>query len=195
MNFVPCEMTHNQVREVNAMTHVENELIDQACGRVIEKISQRGWDNDTDIFFTTDHGELQGDFGLLFKGPYHVDALMRLPFIWQPARSAKVVPAHIDDPVGHLDLAPTFCQIAGVPVADWMQGTPLPVTPSSGRQRVRAFQFRDHLGSRAQASWQLCRTLRPQHHPPCAQPIDNSPSHERGPTSYGHRLRSAKDSA
>ena len=23
--------------------------------------------------FTTDHGELQGDFGLLFKGPYHVD--------------------------------------------------------------------------------------------------------------------------
>jgi len=136
MNFVPCEMTHNQVREVNAMTHVENELIDQACGRVIEKISQRGWDNDTDIFFTTDHGELQGDFGLLFKGPYHVDALMRLPFIWQPARSAKVVPAHIDDPVGHLDLAPTFCQIAGVPVADWMQGTPLPVTPSSGRQRV-----------------------------------------------------------
>ncbi|HEY2663680.1 MAG TPA: sulfatase-like hydrolase/transferase [Candidatus Binataceae bacterium] len=136
MNFVPCEMTHDQVREVNAMTHVENELIDQACGRVIETISQRGWDNDTDIFFTTDHGELQGDFGLLFKGPYHVDALMRLPFIWRPAPRAKVAPAQIDEPVGHLDLAPTFCQIAGAPIADWMQGAPLPVTALSDRQRV-----------------------------------------------------------
>ena len=35
--------------------------------------------------FTTDHGELQGDFGLLFKGPYHVDGLMRLPLVWRPA--------------------------------------------------------------------------------------------------------------
>ncbi len=37
------------------------------------------------MVFTTDHGELQGDFGLLFKGPYHVDALMRLPLVWRPA--------------------------------------------------------------------------------------------------------------
>ena len=34
----------------------------------------RGWGDDVDVIFTTDHGELQGDFGLLFKGPYHVDA-------------------------------------------------------------------------------------------------------------------------
>ena len=26
-----------------------------------------------------------GDFGLMFKDSYHVDALMRLPFIWRPA--------------------------------------------------------------------------------------------------------------
>ena len=32
---------------------------------------------------TTDHGELGGDFGLLFKGPYHVDGLMRLPLVWR----------------------------------------------------------------------------------------------------------------
>ncbi len=48
----------------------------------------RGWDDDVDVIFTTDHGELQGDFGLLFKGPYHVDGLMRLPLVWRPAPSA-----------------------------------------------------------------------------------------------------------
>ncbi len=45
----------------------------------------RGWGEDTDVFFTTDHGELQGDYGLVFKGPFHTDSLMRLPMVWQPA--------------------------------------------------------------------------------------------------------------
>ncbi|HVA81724.1 MAG TPA: sulfatase-like hydrolase/transferase [Candidatus Binataceae bacterium] len=134
--FVPAQMTPDQVREVNAMTHVENELIDQAVGRVMARIAERGWDADTDVIFTTDHGELQGDFGLLYKGPYHVDALMHLPMIWRPAPSAKVAPAEISEPVGQLDLAPTFCTIAGVPIAPWIEGKPLPLAPGSGRQRV-----------------------------------------------------------
>ncbi len=135
-HFVPCHMTDDQVREVNALTHVENELIDAACGRVLRRIAERGWDADTDVFYTTDHGELQGDFGLLFKGPYHVDALMRIPLVWRPAPAANVPPAEVPEPVGQLDLAPTFCRIAGVPVPDWMQGAPLPTAPGSGRERV-----------------------------------------------------------
>ena len=111
-------------------------VIDEAFGRVLSRIDARGWDADTDVVFTTDHGELQGDFGLLYKGPYHVDALMRLPMIWRPAPSANVEHNEIAEPVGQLDLAPTFCQIAGVPVPDWMQGKPLPVAPGSGRERV-----------------------------------------------------------
>ena len=69
MKFVPGKMTHDQVREVSALIHVENELIDEALGRVMARIEERGWGADTDVVFTTDHGELQGDFGLLFKGP------------------------------------------------------------------------------------------------------------------------------
>jgi arylsulfatase A-like enzyme len=136
MSFVPCTLTHDQIREVNALTHVENELIDEACGRVLQRITERGWDADTDVFFTTDHGELQGDFGLLYKGPYHVDALMHIPMMWRPAPSARISAAQIVEPVGQLDLAPTFCRIAGLPVPDWMQGTPLPTAPGSARQRV-----------------------------------------------------------
>jgi arylsulfatase A-like enzyme len=115
---------------------VEVELIDEAIGRVMAAIAGRGWDDDVDVVFTTDHGELQGDFGLLFKGPYHVDALMRIPLVWRPAPSAAVAPAEVPEPVGQVDLAPTFCRIAGVPVPDWMQGAPLPTAPGSGRERV-----------------------------------------------------------
>ena len=86
--FRPRDMTHDQIREINAVTHIENELIDEACGTMLDYLGRRGWMQDTDVVFTTDHGELQDDYGLLFKGPYHVDALMRVPMIWCPAASA-----------------------------------------------------------------------------------------------------------
>lgn len=136
--FVPGRLTHDMIREVNAKVHVMNELVDEACGRVIAHIDERGWLDDTDIFFTTDHGELQGDFGLIYKGPFHVDALMRLPFIWRPAPSAGL-PADVvvTDPVGHIDLATTFCAIAGVEAPDSAQGAVLPTADGApDRERM-----------------------------------------------------------
>ncbi|MHB1713005.1 MAG: sulfatase family protein [Acidimicrobiales bacterium] len=135
-DFVPQLMTHDQVREVNALVHTENQLIDGALGRVLGYVERRGWDADTDVFFTTDHGELQGDYGLLFKGSYHCDALMHLPMIWRPAPSAGIAPAEVPEPVGQIDLAATFCVIAGLPVAPWIQGEALPTAAGSNRERV-----------------------------------------------------------
>lgn len=129
-------LTHDQIREINAKVHVMNELVDEACGRVLAHISAKGWTEDTDVFFTTDHGELQGDYGLLYKGPYHTDSLMRLPLVWAPAPSVEVTPAVLSDPVGQIDLAATFCEIAGVEVPQWCQGTPLPVDGNNDRERV-----------------------------------------------------------
>ena len=124
--WVPATLTADQVREVNARNAVEVELIDEALGRVLAAVTARGWLDDVDVVFTTDHGELQGDFGLLFKGPYHVDGLMRLPLIWRPAPSTGLPPATVAAPVGLVDLAPTFCAIAGLPAPEWMEGRVLP---------------------------------------------------------------------
>jgi arylsulfatase A-like enzyme len=135
LQWVPATLTADQVREINALNAVECELIDEAVGRVIAAIGRRGWDHDVDIIFTTDHGELQGDFGLMFKGPYHVDGLMRLPFVWRPAPSRGVPAAVVTRPVGHIDLAPTFCSIAGVDVPGWMEGKPLPVDDTDAGER------------------------------------------------------------
>ena len=136
-SFVPSKLSDDQIREVNAKVHVMNELIDEACGRVLQTVGERGWLDDTDVFFTTDHGELQGDFGLLYKGPYHTDALMRLPFVWRPAPGAGVTPAIVNDPVGQVDLAPTFCAIAGIDPAPFMQGRALPTADGEpGRERA-----------------------------------------------------------
>jgi arylsulfatase A-like enzyme len=121
-SWVPATLTADQLREVNARNAIECELIDEALGRVLAAIAAKGWADDVDVIFTTDHGELQGDFGLLFKGPYHVDGLMRLPLVWRPAPSAAEVPAVVTKPVGLVDLAPTFCAIAGL--SRWTTPTP-----------------------------------------------------------------------
>lgn len=139
--FRACDMSADQVREINAFTHVENELIDEAVAKIMAAVARRGWGDDVDVIFTTDHGEFQGEFGLLFKGPYHVDALMRLPMIWRPAKSAGIAAASVAAPVGQVDLAPTFCEIAGLPVAGWMQGRPLPQSEAAAARQKRERVF------------------------------------------------------
>jgi arylsulfatase A-like enzyme len=131
-SFRPQDLSHDNIREINAKVHVMNELVDEACGRVLAHVGAKGWLDDTDVFFTTDHGEMQGDYGFLFKGPFHTDSLMRLPMIWRPAPNAGVAPDVITDPVGQVDLAPTFCEIAGIAAPEWIEGSALPVTAGQG---------------------------------------------------------------
>ncbi|MCU1454131.1 MAG: arylsulfatase family protein [Acidimicrobiales bacterium] len=164
--WVPATMTADQVREVNARNAVECELIDEALGRVLAAIAARGWDDDLDVVFTTDHGELQGDFGLMFKGPYHVDGLMRLPLIWRPAPRVGATPSVVTTPVGLVDLAPTFCAIAGIAAGDWMQGQELPVDDVGGPERVltewdsELFGVAVHLRTITRDGW-VCTAYRP----------------------------------
>ena len=135
LKWVPATLQPDNIREINAMVHVKNELIDEAVGRVLAGIRARGWEDDVDIVFTTDHGEMQGDFGFLFKGPYHVDSLMRLPLIWKPAKSAGVAPATVSAPVGHVSLAATFASIAGLARPDYAEAPALPVSDVDAHAR------------------------------------------------------------
>ncbi len=134
--FRPRSLRDEQLKEMTAMIHVENELIDDAIARVLRFLEERGLADDTDVIFTSDHGDLQGDFGLFFKGPYHVDALLRVPLLWRPAPRAAISPAVIDAPVGLVDLAPTFCAIAGLEAPSFMEGKLLPILADATRPPV-----------------------------------------------------------
>jgi arylsulfatase A-like enzyme len=62
---------------------------------------------------------------------------MRLPMVWRPAPSAGIDAAVVADPVGQVDLAPTFCAIAGLAPAPDMQGHALPLADGEpGRERA-----------------------------------------------------------
>jgi len=132
----PATVTDDQLREITALTAGMIELIDDNVGRLLAFLSERGRDEDTHVFFTSDHGELLGDHGLLLKGPFHVDALMHVALAWHRPGGH---PATVTDPVGLVDLAPTFCSIAGIEMPEWMEGEPLPARDGERERVVTVF--------------------------------------------------------
>lgn len=96
-------------------------FMDQQIGRILDSLDRDGLAENTLIVFSTDHGHFLGQHGLIAKGPFHFEDLIRVPFI---VRYPGRVPANrSDDSLQSLvDLAPTFLTAAGATPPGIMQG-------------------------------------------------------------------------
>jgi arylsulfatase A-like enzyme len=96
-------------------------MMDKYIGKILDRLDELGLAEDTIIVFTTDHGHLFGHHGLHFKGGFHYEDLIKLPFI---VRYPGIVPAgQTSDALQSLvDLAPTFLSFAGIPLPTTMTG-------------------------------------------------------------------------
>lgn len=98
-------------------------LIDAQVGRILQVLDERQLADDTLVIFTSDHGELLGDHGQLFKGPVHYEGLLRVPLV---VRGGAFQAGSVSsDPVGLIDLAPTMLRAAGLEAPAGMEGRPL----------------------------------------------------------------------
>ena len=99
--------------------------IDHHVGRVLEALEETGQAGNTLVVFTSDHGELLGDYGLYQKWlPY--DACARIPLILRwPARIGPG--ERYEEFVDLADLYPTILAAAGVddPAPEELQGEDL----------------------------------------------------------------------
>jgi arylsulfatase A-like enzyme len=98
------------------------EMMDTGIGKVIAALERLGMMNDTIVVFTSDHGEMFGDHGLMLKATMHYQGCLKVPLvIARPGGSA----ARTRSLASSLDLAQTFLELADVaPFAD-MQGKSL----------------------------------------------------------------------
>ena len=115
------KLTGRQWRELKAAYYGMITLIDENIGRIYEALEKKGILNDTLILFTNDHGELMGDHGLLFKGPFHYDSIIKSPLIisWPgyiPAGSRYTQMTE------HVDVMPTLLEYAGCRPPNGVQG-------------------------------------------------------------------------
>ncbi len=96
-------------------------LMDKYIGAILDEVDRQGLADNTVVLFTTDHGHLFGQHGLVKKGAFHYDDLLRVPFL---VRWPGQVPAGRRSAAlqSFVDLAPTFLGLAGAPVPRTMVG-------------------------------------------------------------------------
>jgi len=100
--------------------------VDRLIGVLLEELRFSGFAPDTWVIFTSDHGDMAGEHGIPFKGPYMYDSVLKVPLIVAPPHTGyvgrrsgfdygpKVNPQHEKGLVSHVDLVPTILEMAGI---------------------------------------------------------------------------------
>lgn len=97
-------------KQAAALYHGSIRFMDDQIARLLAYLEETGLAQDTLVVFTTDHGDLMGDHGLMAKF-VHYDGSVRCPLIvW----GANVAAGVRDELVCALDFFPSFCEWAGV---------------------------------------------------------------------------------
>lgn len=86
--------------------------VDQPLGRLLRALETNGLTDGTVVVLTADHGDFMGDYGMVRKGMFLYDSLLRVPMIWRaPGRIAKGLrPQSLTQSV---DLFPTLAELTG----------------------------------------------------------------------------------
>ncbi len=120
----PYAVTEREARESIALTYGMVTMIDDAVGRVLQRLDDLGLADDTVVSFTSDHGDWMGDHGLMLKGPIHTRGLVRVPFIWRDPAARQQ--GQVSDKVASsIDIASTVLARAGLAPYTGLQGCDL----------------------------------------------------------------------
>ena len=94
--------------------------MDEEIGRVIKTLEDKNELDNTIILFTADHGELLGDHGLLYKGPWMYECLVRIPMIM----AGPGIPSALktDALFENVDILPTIAQLTETAIPYGVQG-------------------------------------------------------------------------
>ena len=88
-------------------------FIDHQVGRILGRLRELGLERDTLVIFTADHGEYMGDHGLMAKGGFCYESLLRVPFV---ASCPGSLPEGrtVDGLFSLPDLVPTIAELVGL---------------------------------------------------------------------------------
>ena len=113
--------TDEEMRRSMASYYGMISLIDAEVGRILDCLDRLGIAENTLVLYTTDHGHFLGQHGLIAKGAFHYEDLLRIPML---VRYPGHVPAGVVSPAlqSQVDFPQTFLAAAGIESTGWMQG-------------------------------------------------------------------------
>lgn len=126
------EMTDEQIHLTKANYYANITLIDNWVGRIVATLKQQDLYDNTVIIFLSDHGDLLGDHGLVFKQCFYEQSIkspliVHAPSVFKPGRSSALVES--------IDLFSTLCDMAGASPGEGRQSKSLlPLLRDAGRR-------------------------------------------------------------
>lgn len=128
----------NELKKDMAVYYGMMSFLDQEVGCILDKLDALGVADNTLLVFTSDHGHFLGQHGLVAKGPFHYEDMLRVPFIvrWPD----RVPEGRVSNAIQSLvDLTPSFLDAAGIQGVNHLQGVSQLPSWTGQNQSVRDF--------------------------------------------------------
>lgn len=113
------------IAEMEARYRANIVWIDEAMGRLIDHLKQKGLYDEALIVVTSDHGEAFFKHRFFGHTATLYDDMVHVPLIIKPPRSMGIPAGRQKVPVGTEDLAPTLVSYFGLPIPPSFQGDDL----------------------------------------------------------------------
>ena len=127
-------------------------LADTAIGRILDGVREAELAPDTQIVFTSDHGDHLGQHSMYQKMEMYEQAI-RVPLIFA---GPDIAAQRVDAPVSHLDIMPTLLELLDVPIPGDLDGQPLSPTLRAGSAPAVRPVFAQYSGNFALGDIRRC---------------------------------------
>jgi arylsulfatase len=144
LKYAPMKLDHMSEAENKVMKsyyYSKVTLIDDCVGRVIAALEASGELDNTWIVFSSDHGEMLGDHGLMAKKVFY-EGSVNVPCIFRPP--GGVAQWQSDGLVCHLDIVSSLIDVAGAAPLETDGHSLLPLL-NAGKDAPGAHTHQDHV--------------------------------------------------
>jgi arylsulfatase len=137
-------MTPDQMKTMRLIYFANQLMIDVGIGKILQALAQSGMDQNTWIFFSSDHGEMLGDHFLMYKLVFY-ESSTKVPLVIRPPSYAgSWVSTGLTD---HLDLTTSLLDLAGLSPMFVNRGTSLLDKVVAGPQEAHAQEGKEQVVS------------------------------------------------
>jgi arylsulfatase A-like enzyme len=137
--------TEDEVRNFTASTYGDISMIDDSVGKILAALDKLSLANNTMVIYTSDHGDLMGDHGLILKGPCPFNGILNVPLIWKVPGITKS--GISDSLVSSIDISKTILSLLNIKQRNQppdIQGVDITPILKDPKQKVRNFCLVEH---------------------------------------------------
>jgi arylsulfatase A-like enzyme len=111
-NMMYRSTNEEEARNFIAHTYGQLSMIDDSVGLILAALEKFGMADNTMVIYTSDHGDMMGDHGLILKGWLPFNGVLNVPLIWKVPGFSKGEVS--DSLVSSVDFAPTILNLLNI---------------------------------------------------------------------------------